>query len=975
MLKIAECTDTFLPVTDGVGRVVYEYARGLSAHGEEVYVVTPQQNAGYRGGLPFEIMDYQTVRVPGLAIKRYGMAMLDRHYRARMDEVKLDIVHAHSPGQSGLEACRLADKHRIPLIGTFHPKYFEDVYRYAHLGSLADAAVKRVAEFYMRCDEIWTVSSSAAEVLANAGCRGHIEIMRSGTDLSPVPDADIRRVQSRFHLSDAPILLSVGQINFVKNLERLIEAAAILAARNVPFQLLFAGSGPDENAARARVREKGLLGTVRFLGNVYDDESLRALYRLTRLNVYPSLYMTAGLVVHEAASLATPSVVMRGSPAAEPITDGVNGFIANDSATELADVIERALKDPAKLDEIGRRAYETIPSAWSDVTRDVLKRYRALTETERFKLKVKFGPFRRERRVMDETLEKRTIDMIGRFLVQDMQHVYAYQNPQPYPRRLPQNIETNLPRATPESVGVTTEALNGLISALESDPNAQVTNLMVLRHGKVILEAAWSPYEKQLPRQLYSLSKSVTGTAIGMLVEDGLLDLDERLVDIFPEKAPKDPLHPVRKIMVRHLLTMSTGSLFNEVGSALTADWVTEFLRAGTKFEPGTAFEYNSMNTYMLSAIVQKKAGKSLSELLGGRLYAPLGIRNAEWETCPCGIEKGGWGLMLRLEDVAKLGQLYLNGGVWDGRRLISKSWIDEAAKKQIDTPNGEMTYGYGYQIWMTPHEGGYLFNGAFGQYMIALPDLDVVVAAFSATARLFAQGGMMQYVDEAFSTASPVPLPENAAAQKALSMRLERLSVINRAPFFTGEQAPSAFSDFANLVGGRVYSFEKNIGGVLPVNLQSVHNCFALGIDHLIFSKKHDGRLAILIEENGERNTLVFEDGGYVPASVTVRGETQRVCCNLSAFDSGSGKWRAKLNLHFIETPFTKRIQLDFAGDELTVTLDESPTVQDASIMLLELAGVTRAQLVRTLMPMLRQEKLQQQLRTYTTVTAKGRM
>ena len=714
---------------------------------------------------------------------------------------------------------------------------------------------------------------------------------------------------------------------------------------------------------------------MRFLGSVSDDASLRALYSLASLNVYPSLYMTAGLVVHEAASLKTPSVVMRSSPAAEPIEDGVNGYLSDDGATELANAIERALADPVKLCAAGARARETIPSEWGEVTSDVLTRYRKLTEKERYRLKVKFGPFRRERRSMDETLEKRTIELMGRFLTQDLQNVYAYKNRQSGQRRLPARRETALLRATPESTGVSSQALSGLISALENDPAAQVTNLMVLRHGKVILEAAWQPYEKALPRQLYSLSKSVTSMAVGMLVGDGLLDLDERIVDIFPDKAPKDALAPARKMMVRHLLTMSTGSLFNEVGTALSADWIGEFLRAGVRFEPGTAFAYNSMNTYMLSAIVQKKTGKTLSEFLHERLYAPLGIRSADWETCPAGVEKGGWGLMLRLEDVAKLGKLYLNGGVWEGKRLLPAEWVRESAKKQIETPNGEMTYGYGYQIWMTPHAGGYLFNGAFGQYMIALPDLDVVVAAFSATARLFAEGGMMQYVDDAFKNVSPAPLAPNPKENAALLARIERLSCLARAPFAPNESdRPAAFEAFAAAVDGRVYTFEKNIGGLFPVILQSVHNRYALGLEHLTFGRRED-KLLILFEEGGERNTLVFSPGGYTAGSVAVQGESERVACNLAAFDLGNGRWRAELNVHFIETPFTRRIRLDLAGDAISVTFDESPTLKDASVMLLELAGVTRIQLVRGLMPMLKRDALQQQLSTYTTVTAKGRL
>lgn len=978
MLRIAQCTDSFLPVTDGVGRVVYEYAQSLAGAGHACYVVTPQRDIGYRGGYPFEIADYFSVRVPGAAQLRYGVAVLDRHYTSRMDRVALDLVHAHSPGSSGQEACRLAEKHHIPLIGTFHPKYFDDLYRYVRLGPLADAAVRAAAEFYTRCDEVWTVTNQAADTLRSAGYRGRIEIVASGTEQAEVTPEDLNLAQSMFHLCAAPMLLCVGQIDFNKNLARAIEAAAILSARNVPFQLLFVGEGPDEKRARALVRERGLYGAVRFLGPVTDDRVLRALYQMAALFVYPALHLTAGLVVHEAAACGTPSVVMRGSAAAEVVRDGENGLVCDDSATSLADAIAHCLAHPDERETLGKNARATIPQPWSRVMDGVLARYKALTEREKYRLTRKRGPFRREMEAVGETLEKRTLDLIGRFLRQDMQHVYAYPSRPPRTRRPPERPSVPLPRATPESQGVSSEALRKLFTAVDADSDAHVNGMIVLRHGKVIAEGAWTPYDNGLPRQLYSLSKSVTSTAVGMLVGEGKLDLDEYLVDIFPDKAPENPLHPAHKLMVRHLLTMSTGSEFNEIGSALGADWVYEFLHANTKFEPGTAFLYNSMDTYMLAAVLHEKTGQTLTEYLRTRLYEPLGIRSFDWETCPRGVEKGGWGLSLALEDVAKLGRLYLAGGTWETGKgrvlLLAPEWIAEATSVQIDTPGGECTNGYGYQIWMAPRAGGFLFNGAFGQYMLALPDLDVVVAVASGTSRLFAQGNLMQYVDDAFAACQGGPLPEDAAAHAALNETLARLSVQKRAPFFDANIAEAPLAALASHLDGRVYTFDKNIAGLFPTNLMSVHNNFSPGLAHLVFRRRGDA-LSITFDEGIAQNELLFVQGAYARATVSMRGEQHEVAANLQCESLGAGEWRLHLNAHFLGTPFTRRVRLSIRGDALTALFDESPTVQDASMMLLELAGVTRIEIVRALLPMLQREKLQSRLRTYTTVTTQGRL
>lgn len=975
MLHIAECTDTFLPISDGVGRVVYEYARSLSGMGEAVYVVTPQGKAQpYRGSLPFEVVDYYAMQVPGMDNRRYGVAVLDRHYVNRMNDVPLDLVHVHSPGSAGLEACRLADQFHVPLIGTFHPKYFEDVYRYVRQGGLAEAAVRRVAEFYLRCDAVWTISPQSAAILRDAGYTGPVDIVPSGTDLSPVPDGDLVLVRERFHLGNTPILLCVGSIDFSKNWERAIQAAAILTARNIPFQMLFVGAGPDEQQARQRVRELGLSGIVRFLGHIYEDRILRALYAVSSLNIFPSLYITAGLVIHEAAAVGVPSLAIRGSSAAEPIQEGINGLLSEDNAGDMANVIQAALTDPVRLVRMGAAARASIPTSWETVMNEVSERYRAITREDRHSLKIKSGFFREERKSVDETLEMRMVDMASRFLRQDMQHVYAYPRSNPIQERLPAITQTNLPRATPESQGLSSKAILHFLEQLDRDPSAHVSNLMILRHGKVVTEAAWAPYEKHLPRQLYSLSKSVTSTAIGLLVEDGLLDLDERVMDILEYPAQEPPL-PSAKFTVRHLLTMSTGSLFNELCTPLTADWIDGFFRAGVKFEPGTAFEYNSLNTYMLSAIVQKRSGKTMTAFLSERLYHPLGIAFYDWETCPRNIEKGGWGLMLTLEDVAKLGQLYLNGGQWEGKQIVSRHWIREASTKQIETPLGEMPHGYGYQIWMAPHPGGFMFNGAFGQYMIALPDQDAVIALFSCSAKLFAKGNIMSYVDELFSHAQSTAIPVDGEQTELLKQRLSSLSVSGRHMTAHLPSQPISLQEAAIHLKGRVYTMKENVGGLFPVPLQCVHNNFSLGLSQVVFAADGRKNLKLTFREGNEQNVLSFDPLGKTEGTVSIRGEKQRVAGRLICEDLEGGNFRLKLCLHFIETPFTKLVTMDLTGDRIRILLDDQPSVQDATWMLLDLAGITRLEFARKLIPVLQAEKLQQRLRTYTTVTAEGEL
>lgn len=978
MLKIAQCTDSFLPVHDGISRVADAYARGLAARGHEVYVITPMITQGYRGRYPFEILDYLALPVPGNTTVKTGVAALDMHYMARVGAHAFDIVHAHSPGSAGMEAVRLADKCRAPLVGTFHTKYLRE-----YLSEQEDERRSQLTkffafDFFSRCDEIWTVSEEARAFLYEQGFDGNVEVFDNGTE-QEAASAEMRaRAREQFHLTSAPALLFAGSLEREKNLPRVLEAAALLKARGVVFQLLLAGRGPDEKHARAVAQALGLLGTVRFLGQITDEALLAGLYAESALCLFPMQNISAGLVVREAAVQGTPSLVIAGSVPSALITDGVDGLTCGDTAESMADAIEQYLRSPEDMLEMRARVPGIAPVPWDDVLDRVSARYEALAGMERLSLRRKRGIFRKEMEKVDLTLEKRAMDLIWKFLTQDTQHLYAYAHRPQKPAFPPRTDSAPLPRSTPEETGVSSRAINALLDTIHADPAARAQEIMIVKNGTVIAEANWSPYDSRLPHQLYSLSKSITATAIGMLADEGLLNLEENLCDIFYDKAPEREDLPAHRMTVRMLLNMSTGSLFNEAGSAMGADWEREFLRAGTKFAPGTAFDYNSMNTYMLAAIVRRKSGESLTDYLRPRLYEPLGIEEYYWETCPNGTEKGGWGLSLTPESVAKIGQLYLNRGVWrtaDGEcRLVSARWIQEATRPQIGTPNGEITYGYGHQIWMTAREGAYLFNGAFGQYMLALPDLNALVVLFSGTSRLFAQGGVLDQVVAALDGAKSEPLPPDERGLDALNTTASALTVRYREPYFRAVEQPLSLAEFAGRLNGRVYSFAPNIGGLFPVILQSVHNNFTSGLEQAVFSLGADGGLAVELVEGESVHRISFAENVYTAARVCQRGDVFEVRAAAEAERSGTGDWVLSAAVHFIETPFTRLLRFTLAADDtLKILFDECPSIRDASEMMLELTGITRVEVVRNMLPLLKREKLQHTLRTFTTVTAQG--
>jgi CubicO group peptidase (beta-lactamase class C family) len=292
-----------------------------------------------------------------------------------------------------------------------------------------------------------------------------------------------------------------------------------------------------------------------------------------------------------------------------------------------------------------------------------------------------------------------------------------------------------LKRSTPEEQGVRSEAILRFVEAIEQsrteDMDQDLHSFILLRHGHVISEGWWQPYEKDMSHVLFSLSKSFTSTAIGFAVSEKLLTVEDLVVSYFKEECPNPTSH-LSHMRIKDLLSMSTGHVVDTTSFLFNNEnWAKAFLQVPVEKEPGTYFLYNTGATYMLSVIVQKVTGLKLLEYLRTRLFDPLGIVNPTWEECPMGYNTGGFGLSIRTEDIAKFGQFYLNKGCWDGKQLLPSEWIEEATDIHIsngNNPDSDWSQGYGYQFWRCRQES-YRGDGAFGQYCIIMPKYDMVLA------------------------------------------------------------------------------------------------------------------------------------------------------------------------------------------------------------------------------------------------------
>ena len=378
MLRIGQFTDTFLPIVDGVGRVVQAYAETLCRLGNQVTVVAPMYDTGFQGGFPYQLVEYVASSVPGLKQYKVGEAVLDAHYRQRIRMIKLDVIHAHSPFTAGSEALRLASVRKLPLVATFHSKYYDDFLKATRSESIAKMGVKLVVSFYNRCDEVWAVGKNTADVLREYGYEGEIQVMPNGATMRTASASDVAEVNRRWNLGSEPLIFFAGQMDWKKNILTVLEACAEMKKNGQRFRLLLAGQGMDLNAIREKIRELNIQDRAELIGHITDTSLLDALYDRADLFAFPSLYDAAPMVVREAAVMGTPSVMVRGSTAAEVIRNGENGLLCENNREDLARVMTDALADPARLKEIGAKARETIPVPWDKVLEKAVERYERL---------------------------------------------------------------------------------------------------------------------------------------------------------------------------------------------------------------------------------------------------------------------------------------------------------------------------------------------------------------------------------------------------------------------------------------------------------------------------------------------------------------------------------------------------------------------------------------------------------------------
>lgn len=476
--------------------------------------------------------------------------------------------------------------------------------------------------------------------------------------------------------------------------------------------------------------------------------------------------------------------------------------------------------------------------------------------------------------------------------------------------------QVNLPSSTPEAQGVSSRSILDFLDAVEQSNN-EMHSIIIVRHGKIITEGWWNPYRKDLFHTMYSCSKSFTASAIGFAVTEKKISLDDKVISFFPNDLPDTVSANLSELTVRHLLTMSMGQDPEATPGVVTTqtNWVKGMLSGPIVNKPGTKFLYNSGATYLLSAIITKVTGQPVLAYLQPRLFDPLGIRGIDWETDPAGINTGGWGLRLKTDDMAKFGQLFLQKGNWNGRQILPASWIEEASAKQIDQrpelsqaekDKSDWLQGYGYQMWRC-RNNAYRGDGAFGQYIIVMPEQDAVIAITSET------GNMQDELNLVWKYLLPAMKNEMLPSSNEAATLKKRLSNLTL-------KIPSTRSDSVSVMPSADKNFQlenndRNWSGI---------------------KVKYSGSNCELMIENGTTPyTLHFGNGKWKqgispkPGPSLVSRAKNYFAGLPNPKTAGVFHWTnpntLTLDLRYIESPHTEKITLQFEGENLVMTIENS--------------------------------------------------
>ena len=484
-------------------------------------------------------------------------------------------------------------------------------------------------------------------------------------------------------------------------------------------------------------------------------------------------------------------------------------------------------------------------------------------------------------------------------------------------------MRSELERVSPEAVGVHSEAVMHFVEKLEST-GAQLHGLMILRHGKVLAEGWWSPYAPGIRHGCQSLTKTYTSTAIGLLYDEGRVRLDERIVDIFPAYVPDNPSQWLLETTVKDVLCMSTG--IYQFPNLTSDQWLKQYMELPRRKQPGEGFYYCSATSSLLAAIVLEKTGEHLLEYLKPRLFDKIGIDadNLRILKMADGRDNGGGGLFSTTEDNARLMQLYLNQGIWNGEQILSKEWIAMATRYQNSTEEDQgiqdCHLGYGFQMWMCKPEGVYRADGAYGQYAIVVPKLDMVISINELAHLGVWPQKILDIVWEEFLPdveEGDSRYEEDQEKYRILKKKLDSLCL--KKPIFRPQ------ADFAKKNPVSQWKLEKNQLSIIPSSYHFLCGIPVEGIGAMSFDFSRTDEIQWKIQYGTEEYSFIIGTDGNGRYNTGLPKES------VSQLTYIHGCWKEEcileIHVQYIETCFEKIFTLQFENDTIKVQLEEANT------------------------------------------------
>lgn len=531
-----------------------------------------------------------------------------------------------------------------------------------------------------------------------------------------------------------------------------------------------------------------------------------------------------------------------------------------------------------------------------------------------------------------EKWKKRAIELISGLSLSDKKNpaVIPYL---PKKTRLCPKEPLYFSRVSPEKQGISTATLRCMLSELEAEKRANTHSLLVLSNGGVLCRCSAPGYDGAIPHLAHSMSKTVTGMAIGLLIGEGRLSLDRRVTDILPEYPVRDKR--LRALTVRHLLTMQSGVKFNEGGVVTEANWTETFFASPLAAAPGTVFHYNSMNSYILSVILHRITGEGLVDYLQPRLFEPLHIDRPLWQLGPEGVECGGWGLFLTDDSWGKLGILLSSGGTFEGRRILPADFVKEMTAPHVKTPEALGDFDYGFHVWVGRNTREILFNGMLGQNVWCYPERGLVAVISSGNNEIFAQSPALSILRRRLIY--PLPPEEHLFhmhrreyAQSQASFGCRRHWIRASAPSggflnFLRHRHPRSFDTRWERLCDTLL-FRQNNVGILPLFVRVMENCYTGGIDSIAFRRRGE-RLWMTVTEGGTPLTLEIGLKDFADTALSFRDEVYLVRAMGEIVEDEDGRAVYKIELCFPELPNLRRIKLlEQADGCFKMRMDEMP-------------------------------------------------